>query len=71
MDGCLNIYNPKIEKIAIDGASGQKVLAEQMKDHGIKKLPILPKVGEIIAASSMFEQAVFFKRYSPYGTGKS
>lgn len=55
------LYNPKIDKIAIDGASGQKVLAEQMKDHGIKKLPILPKVGEIIAASSMFEQAVFSK----------
>ena len=30
-----------------------------MKDHGIKKQPILPKVGEIISANAMFEQAVF------------
>lgn len=55
------LYNPKISKIAIDGAGGQKLLADQMKEHGIKKLPILPKVGEIIAANAMFEQAVFSK----------
>lgn len=55
------LYNPKISKIAIDGASGQKLLADQMKEHGIKKPPILPKVGEIISANAMFEQAVFSK----------
>ncbi len=55
------LYNPKIAKIAIDGASGQKNLSDQMKEHGIKKLPILPKVGEIIAANAMFEQAIFGK----------
>ena len=52
------LYNPKIEKIAIDGASGQQLLADQMRDHGIKKPPILPKVGEIITANAMFQQAV-------------
>lgn len=55
------LYNPKISKIAIDGASGQKVLADQMREHGIKKPPILPKVGEIIAANAMFEQAIYSK----------
>lgn len=53
------LFNPKIGKIAIDGASGQKLLADQMLKHGIKKPPILPKVGEIIASNAMFEQAVF------------
>lgn len=55
------LYNPKISKIAIDGASGQKLLSDQMKANGIKKSPILPKVGEIIAANAMFEQALFSK----------
>lgn len=55
------LYNPKIAKIAIDGASGQKLLADQMREHGIKKPPILPKVGEIITANAMFEQAIFSK----------
>lgn len=32
-----------------------------MKEYGIRKDPVLPKVGEIIAANSMFEQAVFSK----------
>ena len=55
------LYNPKISKIAIDGASGQKILTDQMREHGIKKPPILPKVGEIISANAMFEQAVCSK----------
>jgi len=55
------LYNPKISMIAIDGASGQKLLSDQMRDNGIKKPPILPKVGEIIAANAMFEQALFSK----------
>lgn len=53
------MYNPKIDKIAIDGASGQQLLSDQMKEHGINKPPILPKVGEIIAANAMFEQALY------------
>ena len=55
------LYNPHIAKIAIDGASGQQILTDQMREHGIKKPPILPKVGEIITANAMFEQAVFSK----------
>ena len=53
------LYNPKIAKIAIDGAGGQQLLSDQMREHGIKKPPILPKVGEIITANAMFEQAVY------------
>ena len=55
------LYNPKIAKIAIDGAAGQQLLADQMREHGIRKPPILPKVGEIITANAMFEQAVYSK----------
>ena len=55
------LYNPKVDKIAIDGASGQQLLATQMREHGIKKPPILPKVGEIISANAMFEQAIYSK----------
>ena len=55
------LYNPHIAKIAIDGASGQQILSDQMREHGIKKPPILPKVGEVITANAMFEQAVFSK----------
>lgn len=55
------LYNPKVDKIVIDGASGQQLLADQMKSHGIKKEPVMPKVGEIITANSMFEQAIFSK----------
>ena len=32
-----------------------------MREHGINKKPIMPKVGEIIAANAMFEQALFAK----------
>ena len=53
------MYNPKVDKIVIDGASGQQLLSDQMKEHGIHKPPILPKVGEIIAANAMFEQALY------------
>lgn len=55
------LYNPKVDKVAIDGASGQQLLATQMREHGIRKPPILPKVGEIISANAMFEQAIYSK----------
>lgn len=54
------LQNPKIEKVVIDGANGQQLLAEQMKDRGLKK-PILPTVKEIISANAQFEQALFEK----------
>ena len=53
------INNPKVNKIAIDGASGQQLLANQIKDFKLKKQVILPTVAEIIQGNSMFEQALF------------
>lgn len=52
------LKNPHIREIVIDGANGQTILADEMKDAGVKKKPILPKVAEIIEANSMFETAV-------------
>lgn len=53
------IHNPKVTKIAIDGASGQQLLADQIKEFKLKKQVILPTVAEIIQSNSMFEQAMF------------
>ncbi len=47
-----------VQEIVIDGASGQNILANEMKDARIKK-PILPTVKEIIVANSTFEQGLF------------
>lgn len=47
-----------IQQVVIDGASGQKLLAETMKQANLKQ-PILPTVQEIIVAHSTFEQALF------------
>ena len=44
--------------VIVDGANGQKLLEEAMKDAGIKQKPIFPTVGNIIVANSMFEQAL-------------
>lgn len=50
--------NPHVRGVVIDGANGQTILAEDMKQAGIKLKPVLPKVSEIIEANSMFETAV-------------
>lgn len=47
-----------IHSVVIDGASGQNLLAAEMKDVRLKP-PILPTVREVIVANSAFEQAVF------------
>lgn len=47
-----------IGSVVADGASGQPLLMEAMKNAGLKK-PILPTVKEIICANSSFEQAVY------------
>ncbi len=52
------LHNPNLDKVAIDGASGQSILADQMKQFKLKP-PILPKVSEVIQANAMFEQALF------------
>ena len=52
------LRNADVQEVVIDGANGQNILAEAMKQAGIKK-PILPTVKEIIVANSTFEQALF------------
>ena len=47
-----------VQEVVVDGASGQNLLAQEMKDAGLKK-PILPTVKEIIVANATFEQALF------------
>lgn len=47
-----------VEKVVIDGASGQDLLKKEMKDNRIKPIPVLPKVNEVISANALFLQAV-------------
>lgn len=53
------LRNPHTEGTVIDGANGAPVLADSMKQAGIKKLPTLPKVAEVIAANALFEDRLF------------
>jgi len=52
------LRNADVQEVVIDGASGQNILAESMKQAGLKA-PILPTVREIIVANSLFEQSLF------------
>lgn len=47
-----------IEKLVIDGASGQNLLADACKDAGIRTKIELPKVVDVIKASATFENGV-------------
>lgn len=44
--------------VVVDGANGQKLLEEAMKEARIKVKPVLPTVGNVIVANAMFEQAL-------------
>ena len=46
-----------IDKVVIDGAAGQNILAKRMKEAKMKK-PVLPTVKEVIAAHTLFEQGL-------------
>ena len=47
-----------VSQIVVDGASGQKVLDDELKDYKIKNV-ILPTVKEIITANSLWEQGIY------------
>lgn len=47
-----------IQTVVVDGAGGQGILAEEMKQERLRP-PILPTVSEIVVANSTFEQAIF------------
>ena len=55
------LHNPKLCKVAIDGASGQQLLVDQIKNYKLKINPVLPRVAEVITAYSMFEQGLYSK----------
>ena len=55
-----------IGTVVIDGASGQNLLAAEMKEARLKP-PILPTVKEIIVANSTWEQAIFKKSLTHKG----
>ena len=52
------LQNPSIKAVVVDGANGQQLLANQMKDLKLKA-PVLPTVKEIILANASFEQGIF------------
>lgn len=54
------------EKVVVDGANGQQLLADEMKDYKLKA-PVLPKVNEIIVANAAFEQGVFQQNIAHMG----
>jgi phage terminase large subunit-like protein len=53
------LRNPHVAGVVIDGANGASILESNMKDAGIRKKPILPKVAEVIEANSLFEKQLF------------
>lgn len=55
-----------ISAVVVDGASGQQLLAADMKSARLKA-PVLPTVKDIILANSSFEQGIFSKNISHKG----
>ena len=55
------LHNPKLSKVVIDGASGQQLLSDKIKEYHIKVPTVLPKVSEIISANALFEQGLYTK----------
>ena len=53
------LLNEHVRSVVVDGASGQGILADEMKAAGIKKKLLLPKISDIVEANALFEQNVF------------
>lgn len=49
-----------VAQIVIDGASGQKVLDDELREYRIKNV-VLPTVKEIIVANALWEQGIYQK----------
>lgn len=47
-----------VESVVVDGASGQLLLAQDMRDAKLRK-PILPTVKDVIQANALFEQNIY------------
>lgn len=52
------LQNASVNKVVVDGANGQQLLATDMKEEKLKT-PVLPTVKEIITANAAFEQGIF------------
>ena len=52
------LKNAEVASVVIDGASGQNIIAKEMKEFGLKE-PTLPTVKEIIVANSLWEQGIY------------
>lgn len=52
------IRKADVKRIAIDGANGQAVLKENLKDARVKVPVTLPKVAEVIEANAVFEKSI-------------
>lgn len=61
------LKNAQVEHIVIDGASGQNILAKELKDARVKPRAILPTVKEVINANASFEQAIYQKTLAHKG----
>lgn len=57
---CDFLRQADVRKVIVDGANGRELLAQTMKDYGLKK-PMIPSTAEVIVANNVFEQAVFAK----------
>ena len=53
------IRKADVQEIVVDGANGQSILSEQIKQAKLKTKVILPTVKEIIIANSLFEQKLY------------
>ena len=51
------LQNAEVDKVVIDGKSGQTLLADEMHTNRLKA-PILPKTDEVITANTAFENAI-------------
>ena len=48
-----------MQEVVIDGANGQALLQEEIKDFKLKIKPVLPTVKQVIEANADFEQGLF------------
>lgn len=53
--------NPKTKAVIVDGDGKRDLLAEEMKDFGLKK-PIIPTVREVVEANAAFERELYAKQ---------
>lgn len=60
MDFLTAINQSRVGKVVVDGASGQGILSQEMKETGLRN-PLLPTVREVIKAYSSFEIALYDK----------